>query len=140
MSMTRNGQSNSSQADNHASSHRTYTTPYLGDLLATRATENGNHVSTASSASDSDAAATSPPDDSAQTRAAQPPRRPPPGILVGSKVAWQASEQQIDRTALMARDPILFYDEVPLHVSELDDNGVSQLSVKVGSLVLVAVT
>lgn len=31
----------------------------------------------------------------------------------------------------MARDPILFYDEIPLYESELDDNGVSQLSVKV---------
>lgn len=31
----------------------------------------------------------------------------------------------------MARDPILFYDEVPLYESELDDNGVSQLTVKV---------
>lgn len=32
---------------------------------------------------------------------------------------------------LMARDPILFFDEVPLYESELDDNGVSQLRVKV---------
>ena len=31
----------------------------------------------------------------------------------------------------MARDPILFYDEVPLYESELDDNGVASLSVKV---------
>ena len=31
----------------------------------------------------------------------------------------------------MARDPILFYDEIPLYESELDDNGVSQLLVKV---------
>ncbi len=35
---------------------------------------------------------------------------------------------------LMARDPILFYDEIPLYESELDDNGVSQLLVKVPSL------
>ena len=32
---------------------------------------------------------------------------------------------------LMARDPILYYDEIPLFESELDDNGVSQLLVKV---------
>lgn len=31
---------------------------------------------------------------------------------------------------LMARDPILFWDEIPLYESELDDNGVSQLQVK----------
>ena len=44
---------------------------------------------------------------------------------------WQRSGQQIDRSALMTRDPILFYDEVPLHMSELDDNGLSQLTIKV---------
>ena len=44
---------------------------------------------------------------------------------------WRSSTQQIDRSALMTRDPILFYDEVPLHMSELDDNGLSQLTVKV---------
>lgn len=32
---------------------------------------------------------------------------------------------------LRARDPIQFYAEVPLYESELDDNGSSQLSVKV---------
>ena len=35
---------------------------------------------------------------------------------------------------LMARDPILFYDEIPLYESELDDNGASQLLVKVSSI------
>lgn len=49
-----------------------------------------------------------------------------------SELQWQHSDQQMDRTALMARDPILYYDEVPLYESELDDNGASQLSVKVG--------
>lgn len=34
---------------------------------------------------------------------------------------------------LMARDPILFWDEIPLYESELDDNGVSQLRVKARS-------
>lgn len=36
----------------------------------------------------------------------------------------------MDRSMLMARDPILFWDEIPLYESELDDNGVSQLRVK----------
>ena len=40
----------------------------------------------------------------------------------------------MDKVLLMARDPILFYDDVPLYESELDDNGASQLSVKVGHL------
>ena len=37
----------------------------------------------------------------------------------------------MDRALLTSRDPILFYDDVPLYESELDDNGASQLSVKV---------
>ena len=45
--------------------------------------------------------------------------------------AWQPSEQRIDRGMLMARDPILFYDEVELYASDLDDNGAAQLSLKV---------
>lgn len=45
---------------------------------------------------------------------------------------WQPSTRQIDRRMLMCKDePILFYAEVPLYESELDDNGVCQLSVKV---------
>jgi type 2A phosphatase activator TIP41 len=47
---------------------------------------------------------------------------------------WHATTQQINRQMLMSKDePILFYAEVPLYESELDDNGVCQLSVKVGT-------
>lgn len=49
---------------------------------------------------------------------------------------WKETTQRIDKGMLMARDPILFYAEVPLYVSELDDNGVSQLTVKVNSFPL----
>lgn len=44
---------------------------------------------------------------------------------------WEETTQRIDKGMLLARDPILFYAEVPLYVSELDDNGVSQITVKV---------
>ena len=45
---------------------------------------------------------------------------------------WQPSSHQIDRTMLMSQDePILFYADIPLYESELDDNGVSQLGVKI---------
>lgn len=44
---------------------------------------------------------------------------------------WVETSEQMNRNLLLSRDPILFYDEVPLFESELDDNGVSQLSVKV---------
>ena len=50
---------------------------------------------------------------------------------VGEEASWESSSEAIDKGLLMARDPILFYDEVPLYESELDDNGVSQLVVKV---------
>ena len=50
---------------------------------------------------------------------------------VGVDAAWEQTSESIDRSMLMARDPILFWDEVPLYESELDDNGVSQLRVKV---------
>jgi type 2A phosphatase activator TIP41 len=47
---------------------------------------------------------------------------------------WQPTERQIDRHMLMSKhEPILFYAEVPLYESELDDNGVCQLTVKVGN-------
>ena len=47
--------------------------------------------------------------------------------------SWEHTTEGPDRGMLMARDPILFWDEIPLYESELDDNGVSQLRVKVRS-------
>ncbi|GFR46048.1 hypothetical protein Agub_g7518, partial [Astrephomene gubernaculifera] len=43
---------------------------------------------------------------------------------------WEASSEQIDRGLLMERDPILFYEELPLYESDLDDNGVCCVSLK----------
>ena len=51
-------------------------------------------------------------------------------LHAGPAPAWESSAEQLNRAPLLARDPILYYDEVPLYESELDDNGVSQLSVK----------
>ena len=44
---------------------------------------------------------------------------------------WQPSASGPDLALLTARDPILFFAEVPLYESELDDSGSAQLSVKV---------
>ncbi|KAI8465486.1 MAG: TIP41-domain-containing protein [Monoraphidium minutum] len=45
---------------------------------------------------------------------------------------WRPTTRQADRGLLLSRDePILFYAEVPLYESELDDNGSSQLVAKV---------
>ena len=52
----------------------------------------------------------------------------------GSDWEWVPATEQLDKSLLMARDPILFYDEIPLYESELDDNGASQLLVKVSSI------
>ena len=50
----------------------------------------------------------------------------------GGLPRWAPTPRVADRRLLMARDePILFFAEVPLYESELDDNGVSQLVVKV---------
>ena len=45
--------------------------------------------------------------------------------------SWYPVDERIDRTLLMARDPILFFDELTLYESELDDNGAMSLTVKV---------
>jgi type 2A phosphatase activator TIP41 len=42
----------------------------------------------------------------------------------------RGTEKQIPLELLKRRDPILFFDEVMLYESELDDNGISVLSVK----------
>ena len=56
------------------------------------------------------------------------------GSAAGAEPAWQQTSEGMDRSMLMARDPILFWDEIPLYESELDDNGVSQLRVKARDL------
>lgn len=90
----------------------------MGDLLSMLQAQNGSLEDEPDSTPDAAANGCSP--------AALDPAAFP------SELQWQRSDQQMDRTALMARDPILYYDEVPLYESELDDNGASQLSVKVG--------
>ncbi|KAI2612619.1 TIP41-domain-containing protein [Hypoxylon fragiforme] len=47
------------------------------------------------------------------------------------KLQFQPSSRPIPIELLKRRDPILFFDEVMLYESELDDNGISVLSVKV---------
>ncbi|KAI1213241.1 TIP41-domain-containing protein [Annulohypoxylon truncatum] len=48
-----------------------------------------------------------------------------------NKLAFAPSSKPIPIELLKRRDPILFFDEVMLYESELDDNGISVLSVKV---------
>ena len=55
-----------------------------------------------------------------------------PGSTGGQEgVAFaDTATHSVDRGMLLARDPILWYDDVPLFESEMDDNGVCQCSVK----------
>ncbi|KAG1667373.1 hypothetical protein FOA52_001433 [Chlamydomonas sp. UWO 241] len=48
----------------------------------------------------------------------------------GAPPEWSDTSEAINRGLLMERDPIVFYDEVVLYESDLDDNGVSQMTVK----------
>jgi hypothetical protein len=49
----------------------------------------------------------------------------------GARPSWHPVDERIDRTLLLSRDPILFYDELTLYESELDDNGTMSLTAKV---------
>lgn len=60
--------------------------------------------------------------------------KPSPAYTGRSTPEWAACDEQLDKALLLARDPILFYNEVLLYESELDDNGASQLCVKVETL------
>jgi len=109
---------------------RTYTTPYMGDLHFRAHMANGDDVSH----TDSHSQESSPAASDTQQQSSHPAASGEDADGSASwdaNVRWRGSAQQIDRSALMTRDPILFYDEVPLHMSELDDNGLSQLTVKV---------
>jgi TIP41-like family len=46
-------------------------------------------------------------------------------------INWERTSDQMDRALLTNRDPILFFDELLLYESELEDNGLSSLSVKI---------
>jgi type 2A phosphatase activator TIP41 len=49
----------------------------------------------------------------------------------GSRHRWVTTTEQMNRALLTSRDPILLFDEIPLYESELEDNGISQLGVKI---------
>ena len=44
---------------------------------------------------------------------------------------WVPTDARVDRAMLMERDPILFFDEMTLYESELDDSGVMSVTIKV---------
>lgn len=74
------------------------------------------------------ASSTTQPSAAAKAAAAAAPRAPTEDGLP----IWQPTSKQANRALLLSRDePILFFAEVPLYESELDDNGCSQLVAKV---------
>ena len=56
-----------------------------------------------------------------------------PGDSGSGSGRWGATGEAINRTLLTSRDPILYYDELPLYESELDDHGSSRVTVKVNA-------
>eukprot|EP00887_Chlorella_sp_A99_P003428 scaffold7.g3428.t1 len=132
----------------------TFTTSYLGDLElpsittggcssphAGGASSSGGGGSSSGSAAAGGAAGARPPpaaaaagDDPAAppsatehpAAAAAPAEQPP-----AAGAQWHECETQINRGLLMSRDPILLFDEITLYESELEDNGVSQVGLKV---------
>lgn len=56
---------------------------------------------------------------------------PPPAAVEERQLVWEPTSDQMDRTLLTSRDPILLFDDLILYESELEDNGISTLSVKI---------
>ncbi|KAL4446807.1 hypothetical protein ABPG77_008051 [Micractinium sp. CCAP 211/92] len=105
----------------------TYTTSYMGTVgTAGSASEDGS--------SNGGVAATAPP-----AAAATVPRGAAAGAATGQQQQqgqaggrrWEPSGDAIPRALLTSRDPILYYDELPLYESELDDHGSSRVTLKV---------
>jgi len=59
------------------------------------------------------------------------PRADPQVATTCHLPAFVPTTDTMDRGMLTSRDPILFFDDLPLYESELEDHGVSQLSVKI---------
>jgi hypothetical protein len=91
---------------------RTYTTDYCG-TVSSSSRSSGNGEPGSSSAQVTAAEAASP--------VAEGPEQAP---------AWERTDSQIPRALLTARDPILYFDELPLYESELDDHGAARIAVK----------
>jgi len=129
----------------------TFTTPYAGTLLHTASSGGGGGGDDSSSGGGGDGSSAGgdggsseqPPSKSTtlgesmsgQAQDQQPDDQPQSSAAAGTQQPgrqprWQATAEQLDRGLLMARDPILFYADLPLYESELDDNGVCLLGVR----------
>lgn len=123
----------------------TYTTSYAGDLSRQQPAPSSsslldggsNAVSAAAGAADGPHSSSAPSDHHQQQQHSAPSssssqHRQQQQQQQTGVPTWAPTERQIDRHMLMSKhEPILFYAEVPLYESELDDNGVCQLTVKV---------
>lgn len=98
--------------ESHETYDWTFTTPYRGSVDTATGRSDVESVGQGVGPEDGDASEMGP-----------PPPSPPPD--------WEDTEERVDRSMLMERDPILFFDELTLYESELDDNGEMSLSLKV---------
>lgn len=110
---------------------RTFTTSYAGSVQheGASSSSDGSSGSGAAAPPATATAATNGSDGSSAAAGAGEPQAG--GAAAGALPQWQASSEQIPRALLTSRDPILFYDELPLFESELDDHGSSRVSLKV---------
>lgn len=111
---------------------RTFTTSYAGSVEREGAASSSGGAN--GSSSNDGAARPAAADGSSAAAGAQQAGQAQQGGTAGAAAAplpqWQASSEQIQRAMLTSRDPILFYDELPLYESELDDHGSSRVSLK----------
>lgn len=111
---------------------RTFTTSYAGSVEREGASSSGGGAD-GSSGSDGAAQPAAADGSSAAAGAQQAGQAQQTGAADAAAAPlpqWQASSEQIPRAMLTSRDPILFYDELPLYESELDDHGSSRVSLK----------
>ncbi|KAF5828799.1 TIP41-like family-domain-containing protein [Dunaliella salina] len=117
----------------------TYTTPYSGTVLPSAAVARTPVVDSLKEGSLATPAARVPLDESVTEGQETEPSTSGASTLQGSEQqgdnnrelpVWEETSETIDRALLMEREPILFFDEAVLYESDLDDNGVSQCSIK----------
>lgn len=120
----------------------TFTTSYAGSLDIATPEDGGGSGSSATAADlpppPAAAAAAAAGGNNAQQQQQQQLAQPPQQQLGQaaapahvSSVRWEPTSEQINRGLLTSRDPILYYDELALLESELDDHGSSRVTVKV---------
>lgn len=103
---------------------RTFTTSYTG-TVGTAGSAGGDDSSSSAGGSAADPVAAGPA--AAGSEGGQDQGRQQQAC---GSARWEGGAEAIPRALLTSRDPILYYDELPLYESELDDHGLSRVTLK----------